>query len=68
MIPVILTVFEVNTEDDGTAVCTVNANGSGVVSHAAVMTSKVLGVPAMVTVVLVVVLQVADAVWRNVSD
>src|SRR4051794_22262946 len=60
--------LEVRTELRGTlAWIWKGPNAAGCVSQASVATLNERGVPAMVTVTVVVVLQLDDAVWRSVS-
>ena len=67
LMPVILTVFEICTDNNGMPDCKLKRTESGVVSQS-VVTLKLRGTPAMVTVADVVVLQLTAAVWRTVTD
>ena len=66
LMPLIVTVFEVTTAFKATFACGTKLNGSGAVSQASVVTLNVFtGKLAMVNVVVVVVPQLDDAVWRT---
>ena len=67
LMPDMAMVPEVRKEPGGTFGWIRKANTSGVVSQARVVTLKVRGAPAMTTVAVVVVLQVAAEVWRSVT-
>ena len=66
--PLIVTVFEVSTADSATLPWLVKTNTLGTVSQVGVVTLKLRGIPAMVTVTVVVVLHSAEAVWLSVTD
>ena len=68
LMPVMVNVFETMPVESGTSVCVDSEKPSGMASQASVVTLKVRGKPAMVSIVVVVVLQLLEATCRSVTD